>query len=288
MTTVLALSALLFFTAPPAIGSFGQATPQSATPAADSVSSRITIKMPQEDATLIVDGQQDVAFGAVRTIDSQRLPRRAQATTTLTVQWKPNGYTEMTRTKQVRFAAGDPVTVDLSVDQPDDRVKVIYVPTPQDVAEEMARLAGVGPSDVVYEPGCGDARITIAAIRRGAQRGICIDIEVERANESRANVKAAGFAERIDVRLGDALDLKDLSQVSVVLLYMGEHFNLLIRPVLWRDLKVGSRVVSHAFGMGDWKPDQAFYFESAQGGAYQLYLWTITADVKKRLTAQGP
>src|SRR6188768_4424194 len=117
MTTVLALSALLFFTAPPAIGSFAQASPQSATPAADSVSSRITIKMPQEDATLIVDGQQDVAFGAVRTIDSQRLPRRAQATTTLTVQWKPNGYTEMTRTKQVRFAAGDPVTVDLSVDQ---------------------------------------------------------------------------------------------------------------------------------------------------------------------------
>ena len=256
---------------------------QSATSATAGVSSRITITMPQEDATLIVDGQQDVAFGAVRTIDSKRLPRRAQSTMTLTVQWKPNGYTEMTRTKQIRFAAGDPVTVDLSVDQPDDRVKVIYVPTPQDVSEEMSRLANVGPSDVVYEPGCGDARITIAAIRRGAQRGICIDIDEERARESRANVKAAGFAERIDVRHGDALDLKDLSQVSVVLLYMGEHFNLLIRPVLWRDLKVGSRVVSHAFGMGDWKPDQTIYFESDQGGAYQLYLWTITADVKKRL-----
>ena len=271
----------------PAVASPAQASPQSATQAVEGVSSRITITMPQEDATLIVDGQQDVAFGAVRAIDSKRLPRRTQSTMTLTVQWKPNGYTEMTRTKQIRFAAGDPVTVDLSVDQPDDRVKVIYVPTPQDVSEEMSRLANVGPSDVVYEPGCGDARITIAAIRRGAQRGICIDIDEERARESRANVTAAGFAERIDVRHGDALDLKDLSQVSVVLLYMGEHFNLLIRPVLWRDLKVGSRVVSHAFGMGDWKPDQAIYFESDQGGAYQLYLWTITADVKKRLAASG-
>ena len=260
---------------------------QSATPAADTVSSRITITMPQADATLLVDGQQDVGFGETRTIDSKRLPRRTAATTTLTVQWKPNGYTEMTRTKQIRFAAGDPVTVDLSANQPDDRVKVIYVPTPQDVAEEMSRLAGIGPSDVVYEPGCGDARITIAAIRRGAQRGICIDIDEERANESRANVKTAGFANRIDVRHGDALDLKDLSQVSVVLLYMGEHFNLLIRPVLWRDLKVGSRVVSHAFGMGDWKPDQSVYFESEQGGAYQLYVWTITPEVKKRLAAQG-
>lgn len=286
MTTVLALTAFVFVAISPAVASPAQA-PQSATQAAEGVSSRITITMPQEDATLIVDGQQDVTFGAVRAIDSKRLPRRTQSTMTLTVQWKPNGYTEMTRTKQIRFAAGDPVAVDLSVDQPDDRVKVIYVPTPQDVSEEMSRLANVGPSDVVYEPGCGDARITIAAIRRGAQRGICIDIDEERARESQANVKAAGFAERIDVRHGDALDLKDLSQVSVVLLYMGEHFNLLIRPVLWRDLKVGSRVVSHAFGMGDWKPDQAIYFESDQGAAYQLYLWTITADVKKRLAASG-
>ena len=286
MTTVLALTAFVFVAISPAVASPAQA-PQSATQAVEGVSSRITITMPQEDATLIVDGQPDVTFGAVRAIDSKRLPRRTQSTMTLTVQWKPNGYTEMTRTKQIRFAAGDPVTVDLSVDQPDDRVKVIYVPTPQDVAEEMSRLANVGPSDVVYEPGCGDARITIAAIRRGAQRGICIDIDEERARESQANVKAAGFAERIDVRHGDALDLKDLSQVSVVLLYMGEHFNLLIRPVLWRDLKVGSRVVSHAFGMGDWKPDQAIYFESDQGAAYQLYLWTITADVKKRLAASG-
>ena len=243
--------------------------------------------LPQDDAVLSVDGEKFVAFGSVRTVDSRPLPRGAQGTITVTVEWKPNGYTEMTRTKQVRFTAGEPVTVDLLKDQPDDRVKVIYVPTPSDVAEEMSRLANVGPKDVVYEPGCGDARITIAAIRRGAQRGICIDIDAERARESRENVKAAGFSDRIDVRQGDALDLKDLSDVSVVLLYMGEHFNMLLRPVLWRDLEVGSRVVSHAFNMGDWMPDEITTFESTQGGVYQLYLWTITADVKKRLATTG-
>ena len=286
MISVRALTALVLVVATPAIAAPAP-PPQTAAAAASAVSSRLSVTVPQDDAVLSVDGEQLVTFGAVRTIDSKPLPRGSQGTTTLTVQWKPNGYTEMTRTKQVRFTAGQPVTVDLAASQPDDRVKVIYVPTPQDVSEEMSRLAKVGPADVVYEPGCGDARITIAAIRRGAQRGICIDIEEERARESRENVKAAGFSDKIDVRHGDALDLKDLSQVSVVLLYMGEHFNLLLRPVLWRDLKVGSRVVSHAFGMGDWKPDEEIYFESAQGGSFQLYLWTITPEVKKRLAAQG-
>jgi uncharacterized protein (TIGR03000 family) len=286
MISFRALTALVLVVATPAIAA-PASPPQTAAAAAPAVSSRISITVPQDDAVLSVDGEQLVAFGKVRTIDSKPLTRGAQGTTTLSVQWKPNGYTEMTRTKQVRFTAGQPVTVDLSADQPDDRVKVIYVPTPQDVSEEMSRLAKVGPSDVVYEPGCGDARITIAAIRRGAQRGICIDIDEERATESRANVKAAGFSDKIDVRHGDALDLKDLSEVSVVLLYMGEHFNLLIRPVLWRDLKVGSRIVSHAFTMGDWKPDETVTFETSEFGSYQLYLWKITEDVKKRLTSQA-
>lgn len=261
------------------------ARPQAPAPAATAgdVRTRIQITVPDQTAELTVDGRKVEGVGDTREIETARLRRGAKGTTTISVMWKPNGYTEMTRTKEVGFVAGEPLRVDLSKESPDDRVKVIYVPTPQDVSEEMVRLAGVGPDDVVYEPGCGDARITIAAIRAGAQRGICIDIDKERADESRKNVEAAGLAHKIDVRHGDALDLKDLSQVSVVLLYMGEHFNMLIRPVLWRDLKVGSRVVSHAFTMGDWKPDNHVQFMSDQSGQYQLYVWTITEEVKKRL-----
>jgi uncharacterized protein (TIGR03000 family) len=242
--------------------------------------------VPEPDADLVVDGDAVQGTGPSRSFESAAARSGAIREHTLVVQWRPNAYTVMTRTKTLTVRAGEPVTVDLTVDDPADRVRVIYVPTPSEVAEEMVNLAAVTKDDVVYEPGCGDARITMAAIRRGAQRGICIDIEPERAEESRKNVSEAGMQDRIDVRLGDALDVKDLSAVTVVLLYMGDHFNMLIRPVLWRDLKVGSRVVSHRFLMGDWMPDRTVSVTTADDGVYDVHLWTITPEVKRRLESR--
>jgi uncharacterized protein (TIGR03000 family) len=255
----------------------------SAARSAGQVTSRITVTLPQDDAELIVDGQTLEGRGPSRAFDTPPLNEGTTYRYTIAAQWRPNGYTTMTRSKTVRFRAGEATAVDLVTEDPEDRVRVIYVPTPHDVAAEMVRLARVTPDDVVYEPGCGDARITIAAIEGGAQRAICIDIEPERAEESRVNVRTAGLENRIDVRLGDALDVKDLSEVTVVFLYMGEHFNMLIRPVLWRDLKVGSRIVSHRFDMGDWEPDGTITVGSEQGGEYLLYVWTITEEVKRRI-----
>jgi uncharacterized protein (TIGR03000 family) len=254
---------------------------QSAAAAERVAPTRVLVALPTEDAELVVDGQATAGTGSLR--DLQVRSQAAGSTHTFSVTWKPNTYTTMTRTKTVTARAGEPLRVDLTIDDPGDRVRVIYVPTPADVAEAMVDLAGVRADDVVYEPGCGDARITIAAIRKGARRGLCVDIDPERASESRANVAAAGLADRIEVREGDALDVKDLSDVSVVMLYMGDHFDMLIRPVLWRDLKVGSRIVSHRFTMGDWPPDQTVTVTSASDGIpYELHLWTITEDIKKR------
>jgi precorrin-6B methylase 2 len=188
----------------------------------------------------------------------------------------------MTRTRAVTFRAGDRLTLDLSVDDPSDRVRVIYVPTPQEVADAMVKLARVSASDVVFEPGCGDARITIAAVKAGAARGVGIDIDPDRVEESRANVRAAGLEKKIDIRLGDALDIPDLSSATVVFLYMGDHFNLLIRPNLWKQLKVGSRIVSHRFTMGDWKPDQTISM-NVDDFEYELHLWTVTEEIKRRM-----
>src|SRR5688572_4067967 len=245
------------------------------------LTSRLVVTVPSEDAELVVNGRAIPGPGASRAFETEPLaPGTHQHT--FTVAWEPNTYTKMTRTKTVAIRAGEPARVDLTVDDPADRVRVIYVPTPPDIAAAMVELAGVRAADVVYEPGCGDARITIAAIGAGARRGICIDIDPDRARESKANVEKAGFATRIDVREGDALDLKDLSEVSVVLLYMGDHFNMLIRPVLWRDLPVGSRIVSHRFLMGDWKPDRTITLDSELGGTYELHLWTITEELKRR------
>ena len=257
------------------------APPQSTAPVERRLTSQIAVTVPADDATLVVNGETITGSGTSRAFETPALNARRTQRYTFTVTWKPNTYTTITRTKTVSFRAGEPVRVDLTVEDPGDRVRVIYVATPADVADAMVDLAGIRSDDVVFEPGCGDARITIAAIRKGARRGMCVDIDPERARESRQNVEAAGLADRIHVRQGDAMDVQNLSQVSVVFLYMGDHFNLAIRPVLWRRLKVGSRVVSHRFAMGDWKPDKTITVESAEGGTYQLHLWTITAGVRR-------
>jgi uncharacterized protein (TIGR03000 family) len=252
-------------------------------PAPNRVASSVTVTLPQADAELTVDGRTIEGEGTSRSFETPPFVRGSSGKVTIATSWKPNTYTTMTRTRAVSFRAGEPLTVDLSRDEPTDRVRVLYVPTPDDIAEAMVKLAGVTPQDIVFEPGCGDARITIAAVRAGARRGVGIDIDPERVTESRENVKAAGLSDRVDIRLGDALDIKDLSDASVVLLYMGDHFNMLIRPALWKQLKVGSRVVSHRFRMGDWEPDKTVTISSAEGGDYELHLWTITEDVNKRL-----
>ena len=255
---------------------------QSSAAAERRLTSRVAVKLPAADAELVVNGEPVPGADALRQFETRPLEVSRTHPHTFTVTWKPNGYTTITRSKTVSIRAGEPLHVDLTVEDPGDRARVIYVPTPPDVVAAMVEMAGVGRDDVVYEPGCGDARITIAAIRHGARRGICVDIDPERARESRANVAAAGLADRIEVRDGDALDVKNLADVSVVLLYMGDHFNMLLRPILWRELKVGSRIVSHRFTMGDWKPDKTISMMGEDGGIYDLHVWTITEEIKRK------
>lgn len=159
------------------------------------------------------------------------------------------------------------------------RPDVIYVPTPQEVVEAMLKVTQVGPSDVVYDLGCGDGRIVITAVKEYGARGVGIDIDPQRIKEATEN------AERQGVKLGDRLEIRnadlfeaDLRPASVVTLYLLPSLNLKLRPKLWKELKVGSRVVSHAFDMGDdWPPEQTLHVEGRS-----VYYWTITEAVKKR------
>jgi uncharacterized protein (TIGR03000 family) len=245
------------------------------------IRSRMRVTVPHEDAELVVEGQTVPGSGTVREAETPPLQGGVTYSYSIGVKWQPNTYTAMTRTKTVTFRAGDPIVVDLTVEDPNDRVRVIYVPTPEEVVAEMIKLAGVGPSDVVFEPGCGDARITIAAVKAGARKGVGIDIDPSRVAESRELVKAAGLDDRIEIRQGDALDIRDLSEASVVFLYMGDHFNMLIRPHLWKELKVGARVVSHRFTMGDWKPDRTVSI-GPDVGWNEVHLWTVTEELKRK------
>jgi len=134
--------------------------------------------------------------------------------------------------------------------------------------------------DVVYEPGCGDARVLIAAIKAGARQGLGVDIDPDLAEVAYAEVKKAQLTDRIEIRWGNALGV-DMSEATVVFLFMGEPFNLVMRPLLWKQLPRGARVVSNDFGMGDWKPDRTVRIETP-GRTYVLYRWTITDEVKNR------
>ncbi|HXG50236.1 MAG TPA: methyltransferase domain-containing protein [candidate division Zixibacteria bacterium] len=151
-----------------------------------------------------------------------------------------------------------------------DKKIVPFVPTPQEVVDRMIELAGVGKGDVVYDLGSGDGRIVIAAAKKGA-RAVGFDIDPDLIKESRENIRKAGVQKLAEIRQQDILTV-DVSGASVVTLYLLPDVNLKLKPKLLSQLKPGSRVVSHAFDMGDWKPDKV---ERIDGRT--IYLWTIPA-----------
>jgi len=149
--------------------------------------------------------------------------------------------------------------------QPD----VIYVPTPPEVVDAMLKLAGVKAGDVVYDLGCGDGRIVIAAVQKYGARGIGIDIDPQRIKEATANAQKAGVADRVKFMQADLFET-NISEASVVTLYLLPSLNLKLQPKLMRELKPGTRIVSHSFDMGAWKPDQ----EQTVDGRH-IYMWTL-------------
>ena len=159
-----------------------------------------------------------------------------------------------------------------------------YEGTPHSVIPAMIELAGITSDDVVYEPGSGDARVVIAAIRAGARKGLGVDIDPNLAEAAYAAVKAAGVDDKIEIRWGNALDI-DMSEATVVFLFMGEAFNLVMRPMLWEQLGLGARVVSNDFPMGDWKPDRTLRVDTPDR-SYVLYQWTITQEIKNKAAAE--
>jgi SAM-dependent methyltransferase len=157
---------------------------------------------------------------------------------------------------------------------------VIYVSTPEVIVDVMLEMAQVAPKDVVYDLGCGDGRIVIEAAKRYGARGVGIDIIPERIQESEGNARRAGVTNRVEFRLEDFFDA-DISEASVVMLYLLPTVNMEIRPKLWKELAVGTRIVSHAYDMGDWVPDRV---EEVIGTS--VYLWTVTEETKKRLAEE--
>lgn len=149
---------------------------------------------------------------------------------------------------------------------------VVYVPTPHEAVDAMLKVAKVGKDDVVYDLGSGDGRIPIMAVQKyNAARAVGIDINPDRIKEAQANLKAADVGDRVRF-LNEDLFQANISDATVVTLYLLPSLNLKLLPKLLEELKPGTRIVSHAFDMGSWKPEQTL-----NAGGSTVYFWTIPA-----------
>jgi ribosomal protein L11 methylase PrmA len=152
---------------------------------------------------------------------------------------------------------------------------VIFVPTPQEVVEDMLRLANVQKGDVLYDLGSGDGRIAITAARKYGIKATGIDIDPERIREANENAKKAGVTSLVQFRQEDlfAADFKD---ATVITLYLLPDLNVKLRPKLWNELKPGTRIVSHQFEMGAWKPEKRL-----ESNGRTIYFWTVPPKDKQ-------
>lgn len=156
-----------------------------------------------------------------------------------------------------------------TTDAPTRVPDVVYVPTPPQVVDEMLRLANVQANDLVYDLGSGDGRIVITAAQKRGARGIGIDINPERIREANANAEKAGVTDRVEFRQQDLFQT-DFSDATVVTLYLLPELNVKLRPRLLSQLKPGTRIVSHAFDMGEWKPEQVVEIDGRT-----VYYWVV-------------
>lgn len=163
-------------------------------------------------------------------------------------------------------------TVTAQVPNSERSPDVVYVPTPMPVVEEMLRLADVQSDDVIYDLGSGDGRIVITAAKQYGTRGVGIDIDPQRIQEANQNAQESKVTNRVTFRQEDLFQT-DFSEATVVTLYLLPELNLRLRPKLLGELKPGTRIVSHAFDMGEWKPDQV-----VEVAGKTVYYWVVPKE----------
>ncbi|HEY9881620.1 MAG TPA: methyltransferase domain-containing protein [Leptolyngbyaceae cyanobacterium] len=165
----------------------------------------------------------------------------------------------------------------MSASKPD----IAFIPTPADAIEAMLELAAVTSEDVLYDLGCGDGRLLLRAAQRWGTQGVGIEIDPILIQAAQARAEAAGVDNKLSFRQGNLYDC-DFAEVTVVVLYLLPHLNLRLRPRLLKELRPGTRVVSHQFDMGDWKPTRVVKLEPSEEES-TLYLWKIPEVVPSHL-----
>jgi len=176
----------------------------------------------------------------------------------------------------VFVAAGGGAVYTLHAQDTESKKIVPYVPTPQDVVDRMLELAQVKKGDVVYDLGSGDGRIVVTAAKKYGVRAVGYEIDPERIKESHENIKKAGVEKLVEIKQQDIRTV-DLSGATVLTMYLLPEVNMMLRPNIWKQMKPGSRVVSHDFDMGDWKPVKTEHIKDSSGWDHTLYFWRVEA-----------
>ena len=172
-----------------------------------------------------------------------------------------------------------PALIHLNLARAQEGKIVPYVPTPQEVVDRMLDLAQVKKGDVVYDLGSGDGRIVVTAAKKYGVKAIGFEIDPQRIKESHDNIKKAGVESLVEIRQQDIRTV-DLSGATVLTMYLLPEVNLMIRPNIWKQMKPGSRIVSHDFDMGDWKPLKTENIKDGSNWDHTLYLWHVEAGKK--------
>lgn len=190
-------------------------------------------------------------------------------------QASPNQSTSVgTSTQTAAPASAQTGTVQSGTTQTTKQLRepdVIYVPTPPEVVAAMLKVANVKKGDVLYDLGSGDGRIPVTAAQKFGVRAVGIDINPERIKEANENARKAGVTDRVKF-LNEDLFEADISEATVVTLYLLDSLNEKLRPKLLRELKPGTRIVSHSFRMGEWQPEQTIDVDGRM-----VYFWTVPA-----------
>ena len=261
----------------------------------------IVISLPA-DARLEIEGVATKSSGDTRRFQSPSLVVGKKYVYTVKAVWTHDGK-EVVVERPVTVQAGQEAVVDLrptttkkdpgpalkptepqpKVERPkpeaaSNQLGQILAPdvgTPPELIDAVLELAGVGKSDVVYDLGCGDGRIVIAAAKKFGAKGVGVDIDKALVQKAEAAARQVAVEGRTSFRVEDALAVADLGDATVVTLYLLPASNLLLRPILQKQLKPGARIVSLDFDMGDWKPAKTKSVTDSEGVAHTLYLWQI-------------
>ncbi len=159
------------------------------------------------------------------------------------------------------------------------KLDVIYVPTPQEVVDRMLEMAQVKATDFVIDLGCGDGRNVVTAAQKYGARGFGVDIDPQRIKEANENAEKAGVKDKVEFRVANLFETK-IADADVMMMYLLSSINLKLRPRILDEMKPGTRIVSHAFDMGDWKPEKTIDVNGRT-----IYYWTVPARAAAATTS---